>query len=59
MKPKKKSENMMIRLPAELKAQLEAHAASKGMGASTLVRMIVMEAAHIYIETAPEERKVS
>ena len=57
MKPKKKkAESMMIRLPSELKAQLEALAATKGMGASTLVRMILIETAHLYITV---ERKVS
>lgn len=53
-KVKKKSVHMMIRLPAELKAKLEAYAASKGMGASTLVRMVLIECAPLYIE-----RKVS
>lgn len=57
MKPKKKkAESMMIRIPAELKAKLEATALAKGIGASTLVRMIVIEAAYLYIT---EERKVS
>lgn len=52
---KKKTRHMMIRLPEELMEHLEAAAIKKGIGASTLVRMIVIEAAYLYIE----ERKAS
>lgn len=45
-----KTGHIMIRLPEELKAQLEAYAAAKGIGASTVIRMIVMENANKYFE---------